>query len=338
MRCVIRLIDTASDRDMRQVYDLGAAAKSVGRPWFSPSPYESWVVGMRDPDPEEPRELYGCFDSDGRMTGSSLLFVPAKDNLDKVYADLTIAPEFRRRGLGTELARHAIERTQKLGRTTLFAESIAPGTADEEHGYARFARAMGGRLGWREVTRHLPLPVPEDRLAKLAEEAAARHTDYRIETYVGRVPDELLPGLAELMSLLAVDAPSGDVEFEAVAVTPDRLRHMYARYVAQQRILLSTLAIHEETGVVAAHSDLEVDASAAVAQLATYVHREHRGHRLGMAAKVANLQHLQRDYPGHSFVQTANEESNQHMVDINVDLGFEVVETITEWLVDVPKS
>lgn len=54
-----------------------------------------------------------------------------------------------------------------------------------------------------------------------------------------------------------------------------------------------------------------------------------------MAVKVANLQRLQRDYPGRAFVHTTNADNNEHMVPINVDLGFEVVETLTEWTIDV---
>jgi GNAT superfamily N-acetyltransferase len=332
---VIRQIDPTDDDAMRQVYDVGVAAKSVDRPWFSPSTYVSWVVGMRNPEPEEPRELYGCFDAEGRLTATSLLFVPAEDNREKVYAAVDVSPEHRRRGFGTELVQHAVERTRKLGRTTLFIETLAPAWCREEHGYARFARLMRFTPAWHEVARHLRLPVPGDRLATLADLAAAHHAGYRIETFADGVPDELLPGLADLMSLLAVDAPSGDVDFEPEKVTPERLAHMYARHVEQGQTLLTALAIHEATGTVAAHSDLEVDASPSVAQLGTYVHREHRGHRLGMAVKVANLQRLQGDCPGRAFVRTFNEENNQHMVSINVDLGFEVVETMTEWTIDV---
>ncbi|RNI25313.1 GNAT family N-acetyltransferase [Flexivirga caeni] len=335
---MIRLIDPFDERDMRQVYDIGVAAKGFARPWFSPSPYNSWAVGMRDPDPEEPRELYGCFDAAGRMTGTSLLFVPAQDNRDKVYADVDVQPADRRRGFGTQLVRHAVARMEQLGRTTLFIESSTPAADGKDHGYARFARSLGFAPAWREVVRHLPLPVPDDRLARLAADAAGRHAGYRILTYAGGVPEELLPGLADLMSLLAVDAPSGDVEFEAEVITPERLAHTYAREAKQQRIRLSALAIHEATGVVAAHTDLAFDSTASVAQLGTYVHREHRGHRLGMAVKVANLQLLQRDHPGHPFVHTANEENNEHMVSINIELGFEAVETLTEWTIDIGKS
>lgn len=321
---------------MRQVYDVGVAAKSVGRPWFAPPSLESWLVDSRRPDAELPRELYGFFDADGTCVGSSLLFVPAQDNLEKVYADLDVTPSHRRRGAGTALVEHAIERVRELGRATLFFETLTPGGIDDEHEYARFAKSRGFGPAWREIVRHLPLPVPDEWLAALAEAAAARHTDYRIETHVGTVPEQLLPGLADLMSLLMVDAPTGDAEFEPEAITPDRLRRICAREAEQGRIRLTSLAIERSSGVVAAETELLFDDTLdPVTQEGTYVHREHRGHRLGMAVKAANLQRLQRDYPGRPFVHTTNADTNERMVSINLQLGFEVVETLTEWMIDV---
>lgn len=322
---------------MRQVYDVGIASKSVARPWFSPPPYKSWLIGMRKPDAEEPRVLYGFFDAAGACLGTTLLFVPSQDNLEKVYADLDVAPQHRRQGIGAALVRDAIAQVRELGRTTLLVETLAPGDDDqEEHEYARFARAHGFSPAWRELAQHLALPVADEVLARIVADAAAHSAGYRVETFVGRVPDHLLPGLAELMGLLAADAPSGEVEFEGEVVTPERLRRMYEREAEQGRIRLSCVAIEESTGVVAAQTDLVFDASLdPVVQEGTYVHRQHRGHRLGSAVKAANLQRLQRDHPGRPLVRTMNADTNEHMVAINAELGFEVVETSTEWVIEL---
>lgn len=320
---------------MRQVYDVGVASKSVARPWFSPPSYESWLIGMRKADPEEPRELYGCFDERGACIGTNLLFVPAQDNLEKVYAVLDVAPDRRRHGVGSALVKHAKDRVRELGRSTLFAETMAPGAGDGAHEYAEFAESHGFTPAWRELTRHLALPVADAVLADIASAARDHCEGYRVETFVGRVPDELLPGLAELMAMLAVDAPSGDVEFDAEVVTPERLRRIYDREAEQGRIRLSALAIESGSGVVAAQTDLVFDDTLdPVEQEGTYVHRQHRGHRLGSAVKVANLQRLQRVYPGRPFVRTMNADTNEQMISINRALGFEVVETMTEWIAE----
>jgi len=334
---VIRLIDVANDHDMRQIFEVGVAAGSHDQQWFSPISYESWLVRMRRPDPEDAQELYGFFDEAGRCRGSSLLFIPLEDNTDKVYSVVDVAPVHRRQGIGRALVERNVQRARALGRPMLFAETLVPGVADPRHPFVKFARATGFSPGWDEVARHLPLPIPQHRLDELAAAGAGvAGGDYDVEVFVDGVPERHLAGLAELLSLLAVDAPSGDIDFEAEAITPDRLRRTAAREREQGRTRLSALAIHRSTGVVAAQSDLIVDPGVHHAsQLATYVHREHRGRHLGMAVKVANLQRLQRIRPDISFVRTMNAETNDHMISINVELGFEVVETLTEWTIDV---
>ena len=54
----------------------------------------------------------------------------------------------------------------------------------------------------------------------------------------------------------------------------------------------------------------------------TLVLKEHRGHRLGMLLKVANLEFLQRERPGHPAVTTFNAAENEHMLAVNDALGF----------------
>ena len=54
----------------------------------------------------------------------------------------------------------------------------------------------------------------------------------------------------------------------------------------------------------------------------TLVAKAHRGHRLGMLVKVLNLRRLQKDHPEVELVVTFNAVENDHMLAINVALGF----------------
>ena len=56
--------------------------------------------------------------------------------------------------------------------------------------------------------------------------------------------------------------------------------------------------------------------------MGTLVRRDHRGHRLGTAVKIANLRALQQARPEATEVKTQNAETNAWMVGINVRLGF----------------
>lgn len=326
------------DDAMRQVFEVGVAAKSLDRPWFEAMPYDAWLVGRRTVDDEEREVLLGSFGADGRCRGTLLAFIPTGDNLDKMYVDLDVDPASRRQGVGRELIDAAVELGRQRQRTCLMIDAYVPVEGDRLHPYDAFATAVDFRPGWIEAARHLPLPMAQQRLDELGARAAAAYSpDYRIETYAGGVPDALLPDLAQLMSLLAVDSPSGDVDFEAEQVTPERLRHGYEREAAQGCIRLSTLAIHEASGAVVAQTDilLPPGATMSASQFGTFVHRDHRGHRLGLAVKVANLQELERSYPGRRFVRTCNADDNSYMVAINVALGYELVERLVTWVRDI---
>jgi RimJ/RimL family protein N-acetyltransferase len=81
------------------------------------------------------------------------------------------------------------------------------------------------------------------------------------------------------------------------------------------------VALHD--GQVVAQSDIVVPPATRVAhQLGTFVHRAHRGHRLGTAVKVANLAALVQGHPEVTAVSTQNAETNRWMVAINERLGF----------------
>ena len=65
-------------------------------------------------------------------------------------------------------------------------------------------------------------------------------------------------------------------------------------------------------------------------QSGTLVLKEHRGHRLGLAVKVANLRGYQADFPRVRVVHSWNAEANGPMVAINDKLGFRPVEYLVE--------
>jgi len=105
--------------------------------------------------------------------------------------------------------------------------------------------------------------------------------------------------------------PMGRPRYETVALTPDR------EVVAQ-----STLAVPLADGTT-------------VYQWGTMVHRDHRGHRLGLATKAVNLREVQAFRDDLTLVTTQNAETNDYMVSINEKIGFRPVEVAVElvkWL------
>ncbi len=267
---------------------------------------------------------------DGRMVAAGLLDLPLIDNLTAAELEVHVLPDWRRQGIGSQVLQRVEEACAEHGRSRLDAMAVYPydaptdgaGTAGVE-----FGRAHGYACGLGDVQREARLPVAADLLDELAAEAAPSHSAYELRTWEGPIPDDLVQSWLELTSTLITEAPTGDNDYEAEAVDVEALRMFEAIMAKQQRRTWHTAAI-DETGKVVAYTDLVVPGSdpAWVFQWGTMVHREHRGHRLGIAVKAANLRALQAHQPPDDLTArrlvTWNAEVNDHMIDINDRLGF----------------
>ncbi|MEW1955626.1 GNAT family N-acetyltransferase [Terrabacter sp. NPDC080008] len=320
-------IDLRDDDECARAYDVIVASRAHERPWFEPPSLAETLVEWRHVDEAEPMELWGARDG-SELVGVATLWLPMTDNVTMTWADVQVAPGHRRRGAGTALVERLVARAREEGRATVLVEFHVPPDSDG-HGYRRFAERHGFVLGNIEVVRHLELPVAAALLDRHAAQARPRWDGaYRLETHVGGVPDHLVASLCDIMNQLAVDAPSGEIDFEEESLTPARYREYLDVEKAQARVRLTTVAVHEASGRVVAYTDLVLPAGApgTAWQWGTLVQREHRGHRLGMALKVENLRRLQRDHPERRRVVTGNADTNSWMVSINEALGFRVVE------------
>ncbi|MBJ7355966.1 GNAT family N-acetyltransferase [Nocardioides sp.] len=328
----IREIDLADDALMESVYGVDVRSSHLGRESMPMWTHQEFLGAYRTGDSGERQLLLGAFEGD-TLLGYTALWFPLLDNLDKVYVELHVDPPARRRGIGRALLAEVEAQARADGRRLLLADSKMPPGQRETHPYRRFADATGFEFSNVEVVRHLPLPVPEERLEAWLARAAERHEGHTIATYVDEFPDELAKSLCTLLGQLAVDAPTGLVDFEEEDFNVDRLKERYATTAAMGRSLYETVALSPD-GEVAAQSTLAVAKGEGtdVFQWGTFVHRDHRGHRLGLAVKVANIKAVQDAHPDKRRITTQNAESNAFMVDINKELGFEAVEDSMEWI------
>ncbi len=326
----IHPLDPSDEARLREAYDLDTRSRLWER---EGTPHWSWqeMAGTyRYPDSGERADLLGGY-ADGRLVGLAVVYSPLLDNTEKAWLQVDVDPSDRRRGHGAALLAAAEEHARSLGRTLLVIEATVPFEHREDHGYRRFAERHGYAFANAEVVRWLPLPVPDEAIAGWEAAAAPHQEGYTIETYVDEVPAELVPSLCHLMGLLAVDAPTGAVDWEEEVITPERFAESRESLRKQGRTILETVAVTADRQV-AAQSTLAVPppGSTDVWQWGTFVHREHRGRRLGLATKVANLRHLQEHHPEMKRIVTQNAETNDHMVSINALMGFEPVEVSTE--------
>ena len=267
---------------------------------------------------------------DGEVVCCGMLILPLKDNLELAILRVWTRPDSRGRGYGSAMLDHLVAEAGAAGRTTLLADTYVPFAAPEDgagHPDPDFAYRRGFSFDLCDVVRVLPLPVDPARLDTLAAEAAPLHADYTLRQFAGPVPDDLVGEFGALVGSLMVEAPSGAVALEEEVLDEERIRADEAVFAAAGRTKYTTVAV-DPSGLPVAYSELVVPAfdPGVLFQWGTLVRPGHRGHRLGMATKVANLRWVQQEAPDRDRLYTMNAEVNDQMIGINETLGFRPVE------------
>ncbi|MEQ7849462.1 GNAT family N-acetyltransferase [Nocardioides kribbensis] len=266
----------------------------------------------------------------GEVVATGWIGASLRDNLDTAEVEVGTSPAHRRRGHGSAVLEHLLGVARERGRSVVQARTWWPAGAPD-HGAAEagpaFLRRHRFELGLVEVLRTLELPVDPDRLAVLAEQAATHHPDHTLRSFVGPVPEELLRGWAEASARVESDAPTGDLDREPGTADPAGVREAEEVQRRQGRTRIGTVALDAD-GDVVAYTDLVTSSHepGRAFQWGTLVRREHRGHRLGLAVKTANLRLLQSTDPSVRRVLTWNADANAPMVAVNDALGFRAAE------------
>jgi GNAT superfamily N-acetyltransferase len=294
-------------------------------------------ASMADPDGRRFRVAWvgrveGRVVTTGWMRGSTV------DNVDLADVLVCCAPGDRGRGYAAELLGQVERQARDRRRQRLVAEVNWPyGLGPDGAGSSELAWAtrQGFRLGLVDVQRRLPVPVPTARLDASAAEAAAHHHGYELRSFTGPVPEELVEGWAGLGASLMTEAPMGEIEREVEVADAGAIRAEEALLAQQGRVRIGTVAL-DPGGEVVAYTDLVLTRheSDRAYQWGTLVRPEHRGHRLGLAVKVANLRRLQETQPQITTVVTFNADVNAPMVAVNDLLGFRPV----QWLGELQKE
>lgn len=217
----IRRLDVFDDAELEHFYEITERAEAFERPHHSGYSLEEAKLHFRRQDPTERAGVWAAYD-EGTMVGGVSVSFPLLDNLTKCWGALGVDPDHRRRGIGSALVAAIVARVAQEGRTTMVMESAYPFERREDHPYRRFAKANGFTIAIDEIRRILALPVDPALLQTLAIETTPHHTAYRIESFVNDLPEGLLASYCVLHNQLGVDAPTGDVEFEAESMTPQR--------------------------------------------------------------------------------------------------------------------
>jgi len=318
------VIDPHDESAFRRFHEImWRAEKEDGRPWNPMWTFEEMVGIFREPTAERRYLGFGAYDGD-RMVGAGFLSLSLLSNLETAWAFVAVEPDLRGRGYGAVVLDGLVEAARADGRRQLLAGTGIGFEARDTSPVITWARSLGFTVANTEVQRNLELPVPDALLAELEAEVADHSAGYEVLSFSGPLPEDLLASWCELENMFLLEAPMGEIDVEEGRTTPADVRDREAVDRRIGRRVYSSLAVRD--GRVAAHTELSVTGDNDEAfQWSTLVHPDDRGHRLGLAVKVANIRALQQGHAQVRRVSTTNAETNAWMVAVNDRLGFEPV-------------
>ena len=211
--------------------------------------------------------------------------------------------------------------------------TVGSPVSEESRGCA-FSRALGARSVLSRLRRELDLTMVDDKELDTLVKAKINEldSDYEIVTWVDRAPDHLVEGVAQLVGRMSTDTPRGDRSWESEVWDVSRWREKEDHAFHSGRGRLAAGAV-DRSGHLVAFTDIGIlkQEPDVAEQWNTIVEPHHRGHRLGLAVKIANLRHLRREVPGALRLETWNANENTRMIAINELLGFKIVERVDEF-------
>ena len=254
---------------------------------------------------------------------------PQRENLHAVEIIVAVHPEHRRRGVGTAIVEHLGEVARADGRRTLNTLVDVPVAQAPTHASRSFAPKVGFESTMPGHSRRLSLPADKARIDELRQLVAHARgaADYRVLTFEAPWPDELMEDQCTLRKVMSTDEPAGDGERQEETWDPESIREADELLASREVRKLAAVAQHVPSGRIVAFSEILLadDTPDQSWQLITVVHPAHRGHRLGLAIKIANLDVLAERAPAVRFIRTGNAAVNAPMIAVNDMMGFEIV-------------
>jgi GNAT superfamily N-acetyltransferase len=319
--------DRAAFDEWFAVVEASVAARWPGRPGWLPDELRGPAL-----DPDGPfRTVLLAAREGGRAVGAAWVELPLHDNPHLAQVTLEVHPARRRRGAGRALV-GAVERLAAAdGRRVVFGweeERLGPAGSPA----VPLAEGLGYAMVLEQLRRELEVPFDEARAAALESGARPHAGGYEIVT-LEAWPEEWLADRAAFGRHMSTDPPLGGLALDAEAWGAERVRSHERRIEAMGRRVTVAAAVDRATGRPVAFSELTV--SRAVPEIAyqwdTLVLPSHRGHRLGLLVKVANLRRLGEISPETRTVVTWNARDNEPMIAVNEALGARVVAIGRTW-------
>ncbi|KRF30562.1 GNAT family N-acetyltransferase [Nocardioides sp. Soil805] len=314
----IHRLDVHDDAATRAFHDVERAVARHDRPHAITRTYDAMLGSWRHPSPYR-RYLPLVAVVGGRVVGVAELGFSLQDNMHLADLEISVLPTHRRHGVGRALHVEATRLRRAEGRTSCCGEVYeVPGSASP--GVA-FATALGYRS--RHVEDHLLLPLP-------AVPPPVDVAGYEVLTWRDRCPDEYVDTYCEMRTRMNHDVPLGELDYEPVDMTVERLRVGEER-TGRSYTSVVAVARRKADGVFGGYSlTYLAHGTDQALQDDTLVMPEHRGRHLGAALKAATLAIVLAEHPDRVAIHTWTDPDNAAMYRTNTAFGYRSVERMHE--------
>jgi mycothiol synthase len=234
-----------------------------------------------------------------------------------LWADASVRPDHRRKGLGRAWIPVVLELMDRHGCTTL-----SMGT-EEESGHA-FLKWMGAEGKFSGAENRLKLSeVDWAKMRRWAEDGPKVSPATNLEVYDGFLPAEMWEDYCPQLTTMLNTMPWEQMDHGDIVITPAQLAEWYER-MRIQGMVEYTMLTREPDGVISGITDMSYAPynPNMIHQGFTGVRTDARGRGLGKWLKAAMLLHVLRIYPNLEWVVTENAGSNAPMLAINTRMGF----------------
>ena len=319
-----------TDDEVAERVAFGNVLKNEVLPDDPDATVEQAIAALRSQPARVRRFSFRARDADGRLVGlaGGAIDPDNDDNPDVLWTGVSVHPDARRHGLGTQLLAELVRFARAEGRARLVgttSEGREPGEA--------FARTIGATNRQATHLNHLPLAeVDRPMLERWVAEAATRSSDYELIGWDGPVPEEHLANWLDLVVVMNT-APRDDLQLNDFTITAEEVREQEQVMAAAGYETWVLVARHRTTGEWAGFHDVnwDPDQPQFVYVDSTGVRPEHRGHALGKWLKAAMTLRVLDERPQVTNIRTGNADSNDAMLGINKQMGYRPLLGQTVW-------
>jgi mycothiol synthase len=258
-------------------------------------------------------------------------FREADDNQHLVDAEISVLPGWRRKGIGTRLLAHVVEMPRRASRRLMVGwtrSSVPSGDA--------FAHHIGAQRGLVERHSQLELALLKPTLVhEWIARAPARAGGFELGGWDGPYPESELPAITNLYEVMN-GAPRQDLQLEDEHFSPEHERAWEESMLRRGTERWMMYARETASGEYAGFTEVFWNRNRPhmLQQGGTGVRPQYRNRGLGRWLKAAMLERVLSERPQVRIVRTDNANTNEAMLNINIQLGFKPYMDVTVWQVE----